>query len=149
MEMVTQGDVPWSVYYRETATITPEVLDAQRRFCIGLNKGIDWVLQHDAESFRDELAELFPTIPVDVVVSVTNEFRNNGMWTSTTVPRHAFERWQLGLRDARLIKEPIVYEDLVNDGPAAAARLDKKLNDSKPVVNGVSKATARTVEPVH
>ena len=31
MEMVKEGDIPWSVYYRETATITPEVLDAQSR----------------------------------------------------------------------------------------------------------------------
>lgn len=77
MEMVSQGDIPWSVYYRETETITPEVLDAQRRFCIALGKGIDWVLEHDAESFRDELAELFPTVPVDVAVDVTNSFRQN------------------------------------------------------------------------
>ncbi|KAJ5122898.1 periplasmic binding protein-like II [Penicillium atrosanguineum] len=60
MEMVKEGDIPWSVYYRETTTITPVVLDSQRRFCIALEKGIDWVLKHNAESFQDELAELFP-----------------------------------------------------------------------------------------
>ncbi|KAF2501282.1 periplasmic binding protein-like II [Lophium mytilinum] len=122
MQTVTQGDIPWSVYYRETATITPEVLDAQRRFCIGLEKGIEWVLEHDAETFRDELAELFPAVPVDVAVSVTNAFRRDGMWTSTSVSRNGFERWQLGLRDARLVKEPIAYNDIVRDGPAAAAQ---------------------------
>ncbi|KAF7553559.1 hypothetical protein G7Z17_g3526 [Cylindrodendrum hubeiense] len=122
LEMVSEGDVPWSVYYRETATITPKILDAQKRFCIALNKGIDWVLQHDAESFRDELAELFPTVPVDVTIGVTNNFRRNGMWTSTSVPRNGFDRWQLGLADARLVKEPLAYEAVVNDGPAAAAK---------------------------
>jgi NitT/TauT family transport system substrate-binding protein len=122
MQMVTQGDVPWSVYYRETATITPEILDAQKRFCIALQKGIDWVLQHEAESFQDELAELFPNVPIDVVVAVTNDFRRNGMWTTTSVPREGYERWQLGLRDARLITEPIPYEDLVDDAPSAAAQ---------------------------
>ena len=61
LECVSQGDVPWSVYYRETANITPEVLDAERRFCIALRKGIRWVLERDAEEFRDELEELFPT----------------------------------------------------------------------------------------
>ncbi|KUJ14428.1 periplasmic binding protein-like II [Mollisia scopiformis] len=120
MEMVEQEDVPWSVYYRETATITPEVIDAQNRFCVALGKGIDWVLQHDAESFRDELAELFPTVPVDVAVKVTNAFRRNGMWTTTTVPREGFNRWQLGLRDARLVKEPLAYESIVHDGIAVA-----------------------------
>jgi NitT/TauT family transport system substrate-binding protein len=128
MQMVTQGDVPWSVYYRETATITPEVLDAQKRFCIALQKGIDWVLQHEAESFQNELAELFPNVPIDVVVKVTNSFRQNGMWTTTSVPREGYKRWQLGLRDARLIAEPIPYEDLVDDAPSAAAQaVDKRV----------------------
>jgi NitT/TauT family transport system substrate-binding protein len=92
MEMVTQGDVPWSVYYRETETISTEILDSQKRFCIGLTKGIDWVLQHDVESFRDKLAELFHTVPVDVAVSMTNNFRRNDMWTSTSVNRQRFAR---------------------------------------------------------
>lgn len=121
MEMVTQGDVPWSVYYRETATITPELLDAQRRFCVGLGRGIEWVLERDAESFRDELAELFPSVAVDVAVEVTNSFRRNGMWTNASIPRKAFDRWQQGLTDARLVKEPLIYESIVNNGPASEA----------------------------
>jgi len=121
LEMVTQGDVPWSVYYRETGTITPEVLDKQKRFCIGLGKGVDWVLERDAESLRDELAELFPNVPVDVAVEVTNSFRRNGMWTTASIPRKAFDRWQQGLTEARLVKEPLAYESIVNDGPASEA----------------------------
>ncbi|KAF2006168.1 periplasmic binding protein-like II [Amniculicola lignicola CBS 123094] len=123
-QMVSEGDIPWSVYYRETATITPSILDKQRRFCVGLEKGIEWVLQHDAETFRDELAELFPKVPVDVAVSVTNGFRRDGMWTTTSVSRGGFDRWQLGLRDACLVSEPLVYESLVNDEPAAAAQME-------------------------
>lgn len=122
MQMVTQEDIPWSVYYRETATITTEILDAQKKFCIGLQKGIDWVLEHEAESFQDELAELFPNVPLDVVLSVTNDFRRGGMWTSTSIPRGGYERWQVGLRDARLLKEPILYDELVDDAPSAAAQ---------------------------
>ena len=114
IEMVSQGNVPWSVYYRETKTITPEFLAAKKRFCVALQKGIDWVLEQDAESFRDELAELFPNVPVDVAVSVTNGFRRDGMWTSTTVSRNGYERWQLGLADARLVKSPLPYETVVH-----------------------------------
>jgi len=58
MEMVTQGNITWSVYCLETVTITPEILNAQKRFCIGLAKGIDWMQKNDAEPFRDELVEL-------------------------------------------------------------------------------------------
>lgn len=137
LQMVTQGDVPWSVYYRETATITPEILDAQKRFCIALQKGIDWVLQYEAESFRDELADLFPNVPIDVLVSVTNDFRRNGMWTTTSVPREGYDRWQLGLRDARLIPEPIAYENLIDDTPSAAAQIIAKASTMKTEVDGV------------
>lgn len=124
MEMVKENDIPWSVYYRETATVTPEVLDLQRRFCIALNKGIEWVLQNDAESFKHELAELFPGVSVDVVVTVTNSFRRNGMWSSTCIPRRAFDQWQVGLADACLIKEPFSYDEMVNDAPAKEAQVE-------------------------
>jgi len=128
MKMVTQGDIPWSVYYRETSTISPKILDAQRRFRVGLAKGIDWVLEHDAESFRDELAELFPTVPVEVAVSVTNDSRNNKMWTSTSVDPAGFSRWQKGLADAGLVKEPLAYEAIVDNAPAAAAQIEAKVS---------------------
>lgn len=122
METVTDGgDVPWSVYYRETATLTPAVLDAQRRFCVALGRGMDWVLQHDAASFRDELAELFPAVPVDVAVDLTNVFRRDRMWTSPSVSRDAFARWQRGMVDGHLVSKPLAYEVLVDDGPATAA----------------------------
>lgn len=121
MEMVSKGNIPWSVYYRETESITPEFLEAKKKFCVALQKGIDWVLDNDAESFRDELAELFPKVPVDVAVGVANGFRRDGMWTSATVSRDGFERWQVGLADARLVKSPLPYEDVVHSTAPAEA----------------------------
>lgn len=119
MEMVTQGEVPWSVYYKESSSkTTPESHDARRRFLTGLNMGIQWVLKHDAESFKDELAELFPKVPVDVAVGIVNSFRKNGMWSTTTIPRTAFDRWQQGLVDARFVDKPLEYSSIV-DGAAA------------------------------
>lgn len=87
MEMVPQGDVPWSVYYRETATITPEIVDKERRFCIALAKAIEWVLKTDPETYREELAELFPAVSVEAAIAVTNDFRHNGMWTTPVIPQ--------------------------------------------------------------
>ncbi|KAI4865674.1 periplasmic binding protein-like II [Hypoxylon rubiginosum] len=123
MEMATDGeDIPWSVYYRETATITPAVIDTQERFCAALKRGMEWVMQHDAESFRDELAEIFPAVPVDVLVDLTNIYRRDSMWTSPLVSRHGFDRWQLGIADGRLVTEPLVYETIVDSGPAMAVK---------------------------
>lgn len=113
MEMVTQGEVPWSVYYKETSDSTPDSQDVLKRFCAGLDEGIKWVLEHDAESFKGELEELFPKAPVDIAVEVVNSFRRNGMWTNTTIPKAAFDRWQRGLTDARFVDKPLEYESMV------------------------------------
>jgi NitT/TauT family transport system substrate-binding protein len=122
MEMVTQGEVPWSVYYRETEGTTPEILDMQKRFCLGLNEAIKWVLAKDPAEYREELAELFPKVPVEVAIDVVNSFRRNGMWKSSVIPREAFNRWQKGLRDARFVTDPLKYDSIVNDGPAKEAQ---------------------------
>lgn len=120
--VVHGGDVPWSLYYREASKITPEVLDAHERFCVALGQGMDWVLRHDAEDFKDELAEIFPKVPVQVAVDLTNVFRENNMWTSPTVDRKGYGRWQKGIVDGYLVKEPLAYEDIVDNGPATAAQ---------------------------
>lgn len=122
MEMVSEGgEIPWSVYYRETSTLTPAVLDAQERFCVALGKGMDWVLENDAETFREELAGLFPAVPVDVAVELTNVFRANRMWTTPVIPRASFERWQEGIFQGHLVPEPLAYAAIVDDAPASAA----------------------------
>lgn len=114
METITECDIPWSVYYREAGGITPEVLEKQRRFHVALAKGVDWVLERDAESFQDELSQLFPTAPVHVVIGVVNSLCHNGMWSSLVVPREGYERWQAGLVTARLVSGVLPYETLVD-----------------------------------
>jgi len=92
-EMVVDGgDIPWSVCYYESGARTPAVLDQQRRFCTALAQGMEWVLEHDAEIYRDELVELFPHIEPDVAVELCNVFRRNGMWTSPEVDVAGYER---------------------------------------------------------
>ncbi|VUC29707.1 unnamed protein product [Clonostachys rosea] len=137
MEMVTDGgEIPWSVYYRETETINPSVLDAQTRFCAALDKAMVWLLEHDAETFRDELAEIFPKIPADIAVGITNLYRDKNMWTTPIVSRKGFQRWQKGIADGHLIKEPFAYEEIVDNGPASAAQMNGlKTNGVK--TNGV------------
>ena len=121
METITEGNIPWSVYYRETTGITPEALDKQRRFHVALAKGVDWVLEHDAESLQDELAELFPSAPVHVSIGVVNSFRHNGMWNSLVISREGYERWQAGLVSARLVNGVLPYETLIDNTSIEAA----------------------------
>ncbi len=110
------ADLPWSVYYTETARMTPDAMAAQRRFRAGLRQAIAWILAHDAAApaFRDELAALFPKAPVDVLVSLTNLYRRCGMWTTPAVSRPGFARWQAGIVDGGLLKAPLAYEEVVD-----------------------------------
>lgn len=116
------GDIPWSVYYCETeSTSSPDFMDAQKRFCMALEKGVCYVVQNDAETYRDDLVALFPAAPVDLLVDVTNMYRASDMWTSTTVSRHSFDCWQKGIADGRLIDEAFSYEDIVANGLSTKA----------------------------
>lgn len=127
-EAVVDGeDIPWSVYYGESDAVTDEVLDAQERFCFALQQAMNWIQAHDAEEFRDDLVAIFPNAPADVLVELTNVFRANRMWTTPTVDRVGYNRWQRGIADGFLIPEPLPYEAIVDDGPAsaAAARLER------------------------
>ena len=122
MEMVQDGDeIPWSVYYRETDTITAAVIDKQTRFCAALGKAMDWVNAHDAKTYQDELAALFPAVPVDILVDLTNKYRKDHMWSSPVVSRRGYARWQKGLADGRLIGRTLDYEDIVDDVPSEMA----------------------------
>ncbi|KAL1898440.1 hypothetical protein Sste5346_003343 [Sporothrix stenoceras] len=116
------GDIPWSVYYCETESMSsPAFMDAQRRFCLALEKGMQFVVQNDAETYRDDLTALFPAAPADILVGVTNLYRANKMWTSTAVGRHGFERWQKGIAAGRLINEAFSYEEIVSNGISTKA----------------------------
>lgn len=119
--VVDGGDIPWSVYYRETEGITDEVRDVQRRFCVALTRAMEWLAAHEAEEFRDHLEALFPALPIDIVVQVADLYRENNMWTTPVVSQGGFERWQRGIADGRLTRGPFGYADIVDDRQAVAA----------------------------
>lgn len=141
MEFCTDGgEIPWSVYYTKTTSMTPQVVDAQRRFCVALQKGMDWVQQHDAESFRDELAQIFPALPIDIVVDMVNVYRKCDMWTTTSVSRYGFDRWQKGISDGSLIEQPLDYDVMVQNGAGIAPQSkEQALNVDAQVQHGATK----------
>ncbi|WP_236795648.1 ABC transporter substrate-binding protein [Amycolatopsis sp. GM8] len=112
------GDVPWSVYYSEGES-TPERVEIQTRFVRALNRGMQWVVEHDAAEYAGFLGETFPAIGTELAVSLTNEFRALGMWTTPLIDRAAYDRWQRGIATAALTTAPIHYDDLIDCAPTA------------------------------
>jgi NitT/TauT family transport system substrate-binding protein len=112
------GDVPWSVYYSQGES-TPERVEEQTRFVRALDLGMRWVLEHDAAEYADFLDATFPALGTELAVSLTNEFRALGMWTSPLIDRTAYDRWQRGIARAALTDAPIPYDELVDSAPTA------------------------------
>lgn len=49
------------------------------------------------------------------------------MWTTPTVSRKGFERWQKGIADGLLVEKLFRYEAIVNNGLASEERSRKLL----------------------
>ncbi|CUH80964.1 ABC transporter substrate-binding protein [Tropicibacter naphthalenivorans] len=111
------GDIPWSVYYTEglDAGDTRPV-----RFARALGRGMAWVNSHDAGSYADVLARLFPKIDWAISVQVVETYRECAMWTSSRIGEASYARWQQGIADAHLTDAPIAY-DTLNDGAPTRA----------------------------
>ncbi|MGV0908129.1 ABC transporter substrate-binding protein [Martelella sp. FOR1707] len=116
---VTGGNVPWSVYYSEGEP-NDERRDTHARFARALGRGMDWILDHEAEDYRDFLAATFPKFAPDLLVKLTDIYCANGMWTSPRIDSDAYQRWQVGICDGHLTDAPIPYATLIDQRPTAA-----------------------------
>ncbi|TNB46240.1 ABC transporter substrate-binding protein [Martelella lutilitoris] len=116
---VTGGNVPWSVYYSEGEP-DDERRDTHARFVRALGRGMNWILDHEAEDYRDFLAATFPKFAPDLMVNLTNVYRANGMWTTPRIDSDAYRRWQTGICDGHLTDAPIPYATLIDQRPTAA-----------------------------
>jgi NitT/TauT family transport system substrate-binding protein len=119
---VMGGDVPWSVYYSEGKSDLDR-LNTQERFVRALGRGMNWVLERDADEYREFLAKTFPRFDPDLLVKLTNIYRGNGMWTTPRIDLAAYDRWQKGIADGHLTDAPISYHDLIDSRPTAGLHL--------------------------
>jgi len=113
---VVGGDVPWSVYYAEGES-DADRLDTQTRFVRALGRGMDWILAREAAEYRDFLAETFPRFAPDLLVGLTDTYRQIGMWTTPRIDAQAYRRWQGGIADGHLTEGPIAYDSLIDSRP--------------------------------
>jgi NitT/TauT family transport system substrate-binding protein len=112
------GNVPWSVYY-SLGEPTEHARETHTKFSRALGRGMDWIMAHDASEYGDLLGSLFPAVPVPLLIALANEYRSWGMWTTPTIDRDAYDRWQGGIARAGLTAAPIPYADLIDPLPTA------------------------------
>ncbi len=115
--------VPWSVYYATAEFYQdPGRLDLLGRYTLGLQKGVTWLLEHDAKDCADLLSRKWPKVPVAAAVNTVNMLRAQGMWDTTVRIKEAeLARWEGFMVDTYVIDKPLRYEEIVDPRPFAYA----------------------------
>ncbi|TSI14557.1 ABC transporter substrate-binding protein [Brevibacterium aurantiacum] len=107
------GDIPWSVYY-----VRGGLDDANRslheRFYRAIARGTEWILHHQVEEYLPQLVELFPGRNPELLRSLAQSFKDNGMWSTPQIDQKPYERWQKGIKDGHLIHSTISHDDFVD-----------------------------------
>ncbi|WP_447529700.1 ABC transporter substrate-binding protein [Vreelandella sp. TE19] len=114
------GDIPWSVYYTTPGTAGDDA-EQQVRFMRGLQRGMQYVIDHPAEEMRPLLTRLFPHNDIEDLVTLVDDYRRWGMWTTPRIDEPSYQRWQRGIAAGNLTASPIPHETLVNTGIADRA----------------------------
>ena len=115
---VTDGNIPWSVYYA-IGESSPERRDVQTRFSRALHRGMEWIKGNEPENYADFLGETFPNFPLSVLLSATRTYIAHGMWTTPRIDDEGYARWQKGIAAGHLISAPIPYETLIDPVPTS------------------------------
>lgn len=107
----TGGDIPWSVYYSTPGTAGDDA-EQQLRFMRGLDRGMQYVIDHSADEMRPLLARLFPNNDIEDLVTLVDAYRAWGMWTTPRIDPPSYHRWQKGIAAGNLTAAPIPYDTL-------------------------------------
>lgn len=117
------GAVPWSVYYG-----LPELIerkdDLAGRFTFALQRGVDWLLEHDAKDCADLLKRNWPNVGVEVLVEKVNRLRALGMWSeAVSIGEEEFTHYEEYMVHTGIIDKPLSWLQMVDPRPFEYAKL--------------------------
>ncbi|MCK3657857.1 hypothetical protein A4G18_03810 [Pasteurellaceae bacterium Pebbles2] len=118
-EMAVDGEsIPWSVYYTNL-TVAEDERNLNGRFALGLQRGIDWLLQNYQDDpdnvIADILKERWPELDVNTGKATIARFIQEGMWTpSIEITRSEFDTYLTYQLDAGIIDRLVSAEEMVD-----------------------------------
>ncbi|MDY3867736.1 MAG: ABC transporter substrate-binding protein [Pyramidobacter sp.] len=110
------GDVPWSVYYGLPEFVSREDSIAGR-FTLALQRGTQWVLDHDASCCADLLKRNWPKVSVETLVAKVNYLREVGMWTNALIGEREYTHYEEFMVHTGIIDEPLTWSQMVDSRP--------------------------------
>ena len=78
---------------------------------------MNWILEREANEYRDFLAATFPRFDAALLVEIVDTYRASGMWTTPRIDQAAYDRWQRGIADGHLTNGAIAYDELIDPRP--------------------------------
>lgn len=120
-EMAIDGDsIPWSVYYSNVA-VAQDPRNLNARFALGLQKGIDWLLNNYQQDPNGVIAEILTerwgALNLKTGKASVARFVREGMWSPTIeISKQEFDNYLLYQLDAGIIDRLVSAEEMVDYG---------------------------------
>ncbi len=111
---VDGGPVPWSVYY-STLEFSEENKDLNKRFALGIQRGLQWMHEHEANDVADIIRKLWPSSNIQTGVETVQRFLKEGMWShSIDVEDEEFNRYAEYQVAAGILDHAVSKNDLMD-----------------------------------
>ena len=110
---VDSGYVPYTSYSAKSSFMekNPGII---QKFTNALQKGMDYVQEHDAREIAEVIAPQFPDSDLDTITTIVNRYLEQDTWKGDLIfQKESFELLQDILESAGELKERVPYEELV------------------------------------
>lgn len=110
---VDSGYVPYTSYSAKSSFMekNPGII---QKFTNALQKGMDYVQEHDAREIAEVIAPQFPDSDLDTITTIVNRYLKQDTWKGDLIfQKESFELLQDILESAGELKERVPYEELV------------------------------------
>ena len=107
------GNVPYTSYSARKSFIeeNPELI---KKFTRAIQKGIDFVNNHDAKEIAEIIKIEFPDTDINDIINAINQYKSVNTWPNTTFfSKESFDHMQDIMINAKELKEKVSYEDLI------------------------------------
>ena len=107
------GNVPYTSYSARTSFIekNPELI---KKFARAIQKGIDFVNNHDAKEIAEIIKVEFPDTDINDIINAINQYKSVNTWPETTnFSKESFLHMQDIMINAGELKDKVSYEDLI------------------------------------
>jgi NitT/TauT family transport system substrate-binding protein len=111
------GQIPWSIFYAKRPFLERED-NVAGRFCLAIQRALDWVHTHDPEEAPAVWERYFPFMTPGQFVSAARASRAQGIWAqSIEISRPGYAAWHDMILESRLIERPQAYDELIDRRP--------------------------------